>query len=117
MIGKWEQVIRESGVSGGMRMERLTIEYCGNYAPKKLCSIDRLCGADDCETCEEHCKEVCCDCEQCAIQELFDRLAKYEDMHEKIEKRIEEIKSTSYYPHNFTGQMAEDLEWVLSLLN
>ena len=70
-------------------MERLTIEYCGNYAPKKLCSIDRLCGADDCETCEEHCKEVCCDCEQCAIQELFDRLAKYEDMHEKIEKRID----------------------------
>lgn len=98
-------------------MERLTIEYCGNYAPKKLCSIDRLGGADDCETCKEHCEEVCCDCEQCAIQELFDRLAKYEDMHEKIEKRIEEIKSASDYPHNFTGQMVEDFEWVLGLLN
>lgn len=33
---------------------------------------------------------------------LFNRLAKYED---------------SYYPHNFTGQMVEDFEWVLSLLN
>ncbi len=51
------------------------------------------------------------------LLQIADRLAKYEDMHEKIEKRIEEIKSTSYYPHNFTGQMAVDLEWVLSLLN
>nr|WP_302144127.1 hypothetical protein [uncultured Schaedlerella sp.] len=98
-------------------MERLTIEYCGNYAPKELCTIDRLGGADDCDSCEEYCKMANCDCDQCAIQELFNRLAKYEDMHEKIEKRIEEIKSTSYYPHNFTGQMAEDLEWVLGLLN
>lgn len=70
-------------------MARLTIEYCGNYAPKELCTI----------------------------QELFNRLAKYEDMHEKIKKRIEEIKSTGYYPHNFTGQMVEDFERVLSLLN
>ena len=98
-------------------MERLTIEYCGNYAPKELFTIDRLGGADDCDSCEEYCRMANCDCDQCAIQELFNRLAKYEDMHEKIEKRIEEIKSTSYYPHNFTGQMAEDLEWVLSLLN
>lgn len=98
-------------------MERLTIEYCGNYAPKELCTIDRFGGADDCDSCEEYCKMANCDCDQCAIQELFNRLAKYEDMHEKIKKRIEEIKSTSYYPHNFTGQMVEDLEWVLGLLN
>lgn len=47
----------------------------------------------------------------------FERLAVYERMHEKVIKRIEEIKSTSYYPHNFTGQMVEDLEWVLSQIN
>ena len=51
------------------------------------------------------------------ISQALSKLAKYEDMQEKIEKRIEEIKATSYYPHNFTGQMAEDFEWVLSLLN
>ena len=51
------------------------------------------------------------------IKQMIDRLAKYEDAHERIEKRIEEIKSVSYYPHNFTGQMVEDLEWVLGLLN
>lgn len=51
------------------------------------------------------------------IIQILNKLAKYEDMQEKIEKRIEEIKGTSYYPHNFTGQMVDDLEWVLSLLN
>lgn len=34
-------------------MERLTIEYCGEYVPKELCSIDRLGGADDCDLCCE----------------------------------------------------------------
>lgn len=97
-------------------MDRLTIEYCGSYVPKELCYTDRLGEVDGCESCEEYCRGACCDCEQCAIQELFNRLAKYEDMHEKIEKRIEEIKSESYYPHKFTGQMVEDLEWVLSLI-
>lgn len=97
-------------------MERLTIEYCHNYVPKELCSIDRSGCADHCDACEEYCKGLCHDCEQCVIQESFNRLAEYEVAHEKIEKRIEKIKSASYYPHNFTGQMVEDLEWVLSLL-
>lgn len=46
-----------------------------------------------------------------------DRLAAYEGMQEKIEERVEVIKSSSEYPHNFTGQMVEDLEWVLGLIN
>lgn len=45
------------------------------------------------------------------------RLAKYEDVKDKVEDRINEIKNSSDYPHNFKGQMVEDLEWVLSLLN
>lgn len=101
-------------------MERLTIEYCGSYVPKELCSIDRLGGADDCDLCCEYCKateEGNEDCSGCAIDQCFQKLGVYEDAYEKVEKRIEEIKSASYYPHNFTGQMAEDLEWVLSLLN
>lgn len=101
-------------------MERLTIEYCGEYVPKELCSIDRLGGADDCDLCSEYCKateEGNEDCEGCAINQCFNRLGLYENMHERVIKRIEEIKATSYYPHNFTGQMVEDLEWVLSLLN
>ena len=51
------------------------------------------------------------------IARALNKLVKYEDMQEKIEQRIEEIKATSYYPHNFTGQMVDDFEWVLSLLN
>lgn len=51
------------------------------------------------------------------IAQAIDKLARYENMQERIEKRIEEIKAVSYYPHNYTGQMVEDFEWVLSLLN
>lgn len=101
-------------------MDRLTIEYCGNYVPKELCSIDRLGGADDCDLCCEYCKateEGNEDCSGCAIAQCFQKLGVYEDAYEKVEKRIEEIKSASYYPHNFTDQMVEDFEWVLSLLN
>ncbi len=46
-----------------------------------------------------------------------DRPAAYEDIQEKIEKRVETIKASSEYPHNFTGQMVEDFEWVLGLIN
>ena len=99
-------------------MERLTIDYCGEYVPKNLCSIDRLGGADDCDTCKEYCKlteENGDECDACAINACFNRLGIYENAHEKIEKRIKEIKASTDYPHNFKGQMVEDLEWVLKL--
>lgn len=67
-------------------MERLTIEYCGNYVPKELCSIDKQGGADDCELCYENCKameEGNEDCSGCAINKCFDKLGKYEDLEEK----------------------------------
>lgn len=44
------------------------------------------------------------------------QLAKYESMHEKLEEKIAKIKASSEYPHNFTGQMVEDLEWVINQL-
>lgn len=46
-----------------------------------------------------------------------DRLAAYEDMQEKIEMRIQELKASTNYPHNFMGQMVEDFEWVLGLIS
>ncbi len=67
-------------------MERLTIEYCGEYVPKELCSIDRLGGADDCDLCCEYCKateEGNEDCRACAINQCFNKLGEYEDLEEQ----------------------------------
>lgn len=67
-------------------MERLTIDYCGDYMPKELCSIDRLGGADDCDLCCEYCKaaeEGNEDCRGCAINQCFNKLGEYEDLEEK----------------------------------
>ena len=67
-------------------MERLTIEYCGGYAPKELCSIDRLGGADDCDPCCEYCKATTKeyeDCGECAINKCFNKLGKYENLEEQ----------------------------------
>lgn len=67
-------------------MERLTNEYCGEYVPKELCSIDRLGGADDCDLCCDYCKateEGNEDCRGCAINQCFNKLAEYEDLEEQ----------------------------------
>lgn len=93
-----------------------------------------LAGDDGAFTCDEDFDEWIADYMQCgldsihgliavfytqlwAMADLRERLMKYENMHEKIIKRIEEIKGSSDYPQNFKGQMAEDFEWVLGLLN
>ena len=63
-------------------MERLTIEYQGEYVPKELCSIDRMGKADDCDLCCECCKatkEGIADCSECAINRCFNKLGAYED--------------------------------------
>lgn len=63
-------------------MERLTIEYCGEYVPRELCSIDRFGGADDCDLCCEYCKateEGAEDCKRCAINQCFNKLGEYEN--------------------------------------
>lgn len=51
------------------------------------------------------------------VENMSDKVKMYENMRKKIENRIENIKSSADYPHNFTGQMVEDFEWVLSQLN
>lgn len=105
-------------------MNRLTIEYMDTYAAKKLCTIDRFGGADDYHLCDymnaEYCKEFNDgvdeeECRGCIIQECIEKLGQYENAHEKIEKRIQEIKANENYPHNYMGQIVDDFEWVLKL--
>lgn len=63
-------------------MDRLTIEYCGEYVPRELCSMDRLGGVDDCDLCCEYCKateEGDEDCRGCAINQCFNKLGEYEN--------------------------------------
>ena len=50
------------------------------------------------------------------ILKMAEKLKMYEDMEEKIEKEIDDIVKSENYPHFFTGQTVEVLEWVLSLL-
>lgn len=98
-------------------MKRLTMEYMDNYWPKELCTICRDGEADDAETCGECCEIRDRDCDGCPIDSCIRRLAIYENAQEQIEKRIQEIKANENYPHNFMGQMVDDLEWVLKLFD
>ncbi len=100
-------------------MERLTVAIEEKtYIPRALCGFGRDGKIDDYDGCVDYCEIQCeHECDECAIQHCYNRLAAYENMHEKIIRRIEEIKTVSYYPHNFTGQMVEDLEWVLRQIN
>lgn len=64
-------------------MEKLMVQLDdGDYLPRKLCSIDRLGGVDDCDSCSECCETYDSDCSECPIQECFNKLAEYE----KLEK-------------------------------
>ena len=51
------------------------------------------------------------------VEDMKNKVSMYENMRHNIECRIENIKSSADYPHNFKGQMVEDFEWVLSQLN
>ncbi len=104
-------------------MERLTVADdghfadAGHYAPRRLCCVNRYGEVDDRDSCAEYCEGIrSCENGGCAIQACFDRLGMYENMHEKILKRIGELKGSSDYPHFYKGQMVEDFEWVLGLL-
>lgn len=62
-------------------MEKLMIEdgYLeDSYMPKALCSIGSDGTVDDCDSCSEYCKGQESNCQNCAINECFKRLAEYE---------------------------------------
>ena len=71
-------------------------------------------------------RSVCFDCEslykcarknrKCYLFRAVSRLAEYENMQEKVEKRLAEIIASPGFPHNFKGQQAEDFEWVLNMI-
>ena len=67
-------------------MERLIMEYCGEYVPKELCSIDRSGNAYGCDLCCEYCKAMeddSVDCRGCAIDQCFNKLGEYEELEDK----------------------------------
>ena len=60
-------------------MEKLMIEFDGNYIPKKMCSIARNGEVDEIDGCSDYCIDSCNgECTICAVQECFNRLAEYE---------------------------------------
>lgn len=86
-------------------MEKLIIKYDGLHFPRAMCTIDRLGGADDCDTCEDMCNDCHMYCKKCPIQQAFERLAEYEatgitpdqmlkldEMYRDRLKEIEELK-------------------------
>ena len=63
-------------------MERLTIKSSivdGHYVLKCMCSVGRDEVIDDESGCAEYLELCNNDCENCKMQEAFDRLAAYED--------------------------------------
>ena len=69
-------------------MSRLTCKYDGINTLREMCTFDRESDieADDCLNCEEYCDTMDAlggDCDNCAIQRAFNKLAEYEDLEEK----------------------------------
>lgn len=52
-----------------------------------------------------------------SLEMVIHHAERYIEVSEVIQKKINELKQSSDYPHNFKGQMVEDFEYVLSLLN
>lgn len=51
-----------------------------------------------------------------ALEIVIHNAARYTEVYNVIQKKIETLKKSSDFPHNFKGQMVEDFEWVLSLM-
>ena len=69
-------------------MSRLTCKYDGINTLREMCTFDRESDieADDCLNCEEYCDTMDAlggDCDNCAIQRAFNKLAEYEDLEEQ----------------------------------
>lgn len=66
-------------------MNRLTCKYDVDNVLREMCTFDRESDieADDCLTCHEYCNNKDMNCEHCAIQRAFDKLAEFEDLEEK----------------------------------
>lgn len=66
-------------------MSRLTCKYDVDNVLRDMCTFDRESNvdADDWLTCFDYCNNIDMNCEKCAIQKAFDKLAEYEDLEEQ----------------------------------
>lgn len=52
-----------------------------------------------------------------SLEMVIHHAERYIEVSEIVQKKVDELKQSRDYPHNFKGQMVEDFEWVLELLN
>lgn len=52
-----------------------------------------------------------------SLEMVIHHAERYIEVSEIVQKKVDELKQSRDYPHNFKGQMVEDFEWVLRLLN
>ena len=87
---------------------------------KDLNRIEELQKAVDIITSDDYCTSVMdtfCSPIGDSLEMVIHHAEIYIEVSEIIQKKIKELKQSSDYPHNFKGQMVEDFEYVLSLLN
>lgn len=82
--------IDENGVPDNEKMEivesakqdeRLMCKFDGQNVPRGMCGFDRESDTepDDCDDCEETCRQHDGNCDKCPIQRVFDKCAEYEE--------------------------------------
>ena len=101
-------------------MDRLTCKYDGINTLREMCTFDRESDieAGVCLNCEEYCDTMDAlggDCDNCAIQKAFDKLAEYEDLEEKglLWKFPCKIGDTVYSYEEFYIDEAELVEYQI----
>lgn len=87
-------------------MNRLTIKIpeCGRYTLGRLCSFSRDGEIYDIKGCQDYCYEIGEDCDYCALQRAFNRLAAYEDTGLTPEE-IELLKSENARLHKLVDNI------------
>ena len=91
-------------------MERLTIKseiVSGHYNLKCMCTVCTNGIVDSEDGCVEYC-ELHDDCNDCQIQEAFDRLAAYEDTGLTPEE-VEALKADNDRLHRLIDELESDL--------
>ena len=87
---------------------------------KEFNRIEELRKAVDVITSDDYCASVMdtvCSPVGDSLEMVIHHAERYIEVSKVIQKKISELKQSSDYPHNFKGQMVEDFEYVLSLLN
>ncbi len=98
-------------------MERLTIQFDGNYVPADMCTTTPGGEVDDLDGCIDYCEMIDQNCHVCAIQRCLNRLGKYESIHERIVQRIKEEKEREdFLPSTHIAYLVQELEFAFGLV-